>query len=608
MEKIKKGAAEQSQNNQIRNSENDRQEESALEIKQKGLFHSRLGFLCEDLTGHSGNVLEAYLILLSVLEILTYAFHGWFSIAASRVWIIGGFLCAFSILGYFIMAAASDIRERKWIPVISLLLLILFLFMVTGSLNLSEVNPDATQQAAAGLNSFYKSDLNYTGKAFLGYPNRQYIIAALPALLFGRSILTLHLGFALPFILGLLILYCAFRKWADQLRINTELAVLPILALFVFPYVTEYYANFEQAIYPISFTMIAVGFFLLVLCRPNIINITGLAWTGCMLGNSYTPSLATLGLVLLFTALAAFTLLIEPRMMPWRIKAPVLTAKMLLAAEANMIIFFAATVFSNRQDRITRLRSGMNLPKLAFHSILDFLTDKNAVFFGMFGIVVIIYLLAGLTLRLKIRDFIITLWLLAVLAASNLLTGYTAYQPAWLMQRALIVIPVVVTGITLTLFEMMKKYGFHIKRLLIIIAALAFAFIGMNNFQRISQSFLYFNHVQPMKYMLADLEKSVKENGMSSKSGFNLVLYTDNIFMENLNDYLGFLYPKAKVYTLEDDEFPDTIDTGLDTYVYGDRRLSLKVPVTKKSIMKAYDQRHRMAITWYKGSIINKIR
>ncbi len=42
---------------------------------------------------------------------------------------------------------------------------------------------------AAGLRSFEAPDWNYTGKAFLGYPNRQYLVAALPTLVLGRTVL-----------------------------------------------------------------------------------------------------------------------------------------------------------------------------------------------------------------------------------------------------------------------------------------------------------------------------------------------------------------------------------------------------------------------------------
>jgi hypothetical protein len=230
-----------------------------------------------------------YITMISVLELLAYRFHGIFSVVASRIWLIGGAFCLISILYYYIHSVLSDIKEKKFLSAGALLLLTLFLILIIGHVSFTEINPDAAQQAAAGMNSFQKSDLNYTGKAFLGYPNRQYIIAALPAFFFGRSIATLQTGFAIPFILGILLMYCGLREWAQNKKVNTGLAVLPVFALFVFPFVTEYYINFEQAIYPISYTMIAIGYFLILLCEPNMASLIGLAWTGCLFCNSYTP-------------------------------------------------------------------------------------------------------------------------------------------------------------------------------------------------------------------------------------------------------------------------------------------------------------------------------
>ena len=57
------------------------------------------------------------------------------------------------------------------------------------------------------------NDWNYTGTAFLGYPNRQYLIAALPAVFLGRSITALHLGFAYPFLIGLVMLFAEIKNW-----------------------------------------------------------------------------------------------------------------------------------------------------------------------------------------------------------------------------------------------------------------------------------------------------------------------------------------------------------------------------------------------------------
>jgi asparagine N-glycosylation enzyme membrane subunit Stt3 len=163
-------------------------------------------FSFSDIHRSGYQLLLIYIAALSVLELSSYQFRGIFSIISSRIWLLGGLFCLVAVLYYFIQSIISDIQDKEYLPVLGTFLLILFLILLIGNVNLTEINPDAAQQAASGMASFKQSDLNYTGKAFLGYPNRQYIITAIPAFFFGRSITTLQLGFALPFILGMILL------------------------------------------------------------------------------------------------------------------------------------------------------------------------------------------------------------------------------------------------------------------------------------------------------------------------------------------------------------------------------------------------------------------
>lgn len=558
-------------------------------------------YLFHNLTQGKAKALGIYFALTALLEVSAYLYHGVFSLIASRIWIIGGIACAAGVLSYFVKTVILDIREKKLTAVCLLGILLLFLISVIGNLELTEINPDAAQQASAGLASYQTGDFNYTGKAFLGYPNRQYVIAALPAFLFGRSIASLQLGFAFPFFMGLMIFYCGLRKWAGRLKVNTNLSVLPLYALFVFPFISEYFTSFEQAIYPVSFTMLVTGFFLLLLCEPDMVNITGFAWCGCMLSNSYTPALAVLGLLLVFAALAAFTLLFRPKRMQFSVNEAKITAILLFIADAECLIFFLATLIDKRQDRFSQVRTGTETFKLGMKSIFDFLTDKNASFLGMSGMVIILYLVAGLSLRLKLRDLLIAMWTLAVFAAADLMTGYCNYEPAWIMQRAMTVIPVLITGIMLTVYDMLGRKRLCPGPWTVVIIAISFSFTGLFNFRQINQSFLYFNYVQPMKYMFEDLETAVHDSGLNSMSEFNLILYTDNLLFKNPADYCQFLYPNAEVYTPDYGVIPEELDKDLDTFVYGDTELMPEIEAVEE--LEVTDERYELEFTWYKGRI-----
>ncbi len=558
--------------------------------------------LYSELTKGKIRTLGIYFVGTAFMELMAYLYQGIFSVIASRIWVLGGLACGASILSSFLCTVIYDIKERKLLSIGLLVILLLFLSSIIGNLYYTEISPDATQQVAAGLASYHIGDLSYTGKAFLGYPARQYVIAALPAFLFGRSLASLQWGFALPFFMGLLSFYCGLRKWAEKLNISTQVCVLPLYALFVFPFVSEYFTIFEQAIYPISFTMLVTGFFLLLLCKPNIVNFIGLAWSGCMLSNSYTPALATLGLLLVFTILTAITLLTRPKLMPFTVKTPQLTAKALFFLAVNSFIYFLATLIDKRQDRFTQIRTDVEIVKQSINNICDFLTDKNAAFLGMFGIVVIVYLLSGLSLRLKLRDCLIAMWTLAVFAITYLMRGYCSYDEAFIMQRAMVVLPVIVMGVTLTIYDMLRTRKRRINPWRVSIIAISFSLIGLFNFRQINQSFIYFNYIQPMKYMLEDLEATVRESKLDANSEFNFILYTDNPLIKNPEDYCTFLYPHCNVYTPDFGVIPEDLNRSLNTFVYGDSELQQTVETIDS--FEITDERYEMDFTWYKGRII----
>lgn len=575
--------------------------------KKKDIFRVRMsninGELFGELTTSKISRLLIYFGIITVLEVMAYLYKGIFSILAARCWLLTGFVCLITIAVYFVKTILQDVKERQIFSLAAVFLLLIILISFWGNINVSDINPDATQQAAAGLDSFGRKDMNYTGKAFLGYPNRQYILAAIPALLFGRSILTLHMGFGYPFILGLILLYCALGRWTRKHNLNSIISVLPLYAFLVFPYITEYYANFEQAFYPISFTMLGIGFFLLFIDTPNIMTGIGLAWIGGLLGNSYTPALASLGLLVVFLTITILGLSYRPEKLPFKVPSTSLTAKLLIMIDVNVMVFFLATIISKREDKITQLREDIDIIKISRQSIYEFLTDKNAVFLGMFGVIVMIYLIAGLTLQLKLRDFLLSLWILGVVIASNLMLGYISYEPAWILQRAMIIVPIIIIAVTLTVIDFLSKYKLRAKSGFVAVIAVAFLFIGINNFKQMNQSFLYFHYIQSMKYMWEDLEHTIEEQGMNAEDEFNLVLYTDNILIKNPADYCKFFYPRARVYTPDQGVYPSELDTSLITFLYGETGLPELVQVSNKEVKTFENKKYDMTLYWYKGIV-----
>lgn len=562
-------------------------------------------FLSNELDEKKYKVLILYFMILSITECLAYILGSVFSVIALRMWIITGIFFVFSVLCSFISALKQDIYEKKYFSIIFLSILLILLCSIMGNVSIADINPDAAQQAAAGLDSFKSPDFNYTGKAFLGYPARQYIISALPAVLFGRSITTLHMGFGIPFILGILMMYCGIRTWIKSRNLNTNLAVIPLYAILVFPYAAEYYANFEQAIYPISFSMLTIGFFLLLLHKTNIINTISIAWIGGLLGTSYTPSIAMLGLLVVFLLLCSYLWIKKPEFMPFPSKNPVLSAKAAWLIAGNICVFFALTFLLERQDRMNIFKDDQSIFSILIESIFNFLEDKKTVFLGVFHLITLIYFILSLTFQLKFYDFLLTLWIFGVVFFSNIMTGYAQYSYQWMQQRVMIIIPVLITAFTLLFSNLLKKYQIKIKDKIIVSFCFLFLFLGVYNFKQPNQSFVYFHHTQPIKYLLSDLENITKENKLDSMSEFNIVLYTNNTLIKNLKDYTCFFYPNAHIYVPETEQLPEEMNHNLISFVYREEDIRNLHQTVFENQLIFQNKKYNLIIVWYR-SILEK--
>lgn len=535
---------------------------------------------------HSLKLLITYFSVISALELLAYGVGGFFSVLATYIWLFTGIFW----VGYFLsnvgLTIVNDIKKKKFVLLGVFSFLILFLFIFIGNISFSDINPDATQQLAAGLKSFDFADLNYTGIAFLGYPNRQYVIAAIPALIFGRSIWTAHAGFGIMFLIGLTVLFINLRAWLKKNSLKEEYALLPCFAFLAFPFITEYYMNFEQAITPVALTMLGIGLFLKLTMEPDILSIMAVSYVGCLMADSYTPVLASMGLLLVFVCIYAFKLRRSPRdnQKQTEIEGPakkrfVPISYACFGCAANILAFFIATYISGRSDRLTEFRENTSLVKTALTTWKDFFTDANVRFLGLFAGAVILYMLLSVTLRLKIADLLVSLWVLGVVFFSDYMTGYTAYDKAWLMQRNMVVIPVLVVCIFIAIINFLKKHELTISQPIQVILIIFFFATGLFNFMQPHRSFKYFGFIQPMKYAIDYIDETLKENGLKNTDKFNLIIYTDNVLQSNIHDYAAFFYPNATTYSESGYLYNSSLDYSKPSiYLAEDTRLKTLEP------------------------------
>lgn len=565
------------------------------EQKQENGLRGIYALIKQFTNSQNSKIVLAYVAIISILEILAYVVGGFFTIAESRIWMACGVICFTSICCWFVKDMICNVKKKDYLSIIGVFFLIGLFGYFVGNINYSDINPDATQQMAAGISSFEQSDWNFAGSAFLGYPNRQYLIAALPAFIFGRSIFTLHLGFALPFFIGLIMMYLGLKEWCQKYEVSNKVALIAVYAILPFRFVAEYFMNFEQAVTPISLTMLALGLFLKFTNKPTAFCLNLIVWVGTFAVGSYTPVWAALGLLIVLMVIYAWEIYSKREEKYNNIKYPMEIVKSIGYAIIGMGIVTIIVITHTTPQKMEQTREEISILKYFFECIRDYFFDKDAVFFGGMGIIVLIYMIFSLTCQLKMHDFVISVWVLAVVVLANYMTGYTTYQKAWILQRTLIIIPVLIVAITMAVLPKLKNIQ---KQRWLMIPIIVFGVCGIYNFNQAHQSFTYFSFIQPMKYMLYTTEDILEEEGLDVEDEFNLVLYTDNQLQTNLECYTRFLYPNAHPYTGACSEVVGDMDTSLPTIIFSNETSLEDKHSGTVSEYTYYEHRYNAEITW----------
>lgn len=558
------------------------------------------------ISNKAAHILCLYFLAISFLEISAYKQQGIFSVIASRIWLFTGIFLITMFVCLSISIIIKDIKTRKFKCLFVYLLLFVFLYTMIGNLNYADINADAAQQTAAGITAMKSTDWNYTGTAFLGYPARQYIIAALPSLLLGRSIYAFHLGFAFPFLIGLTLIYFELRKWLENSGLKEEYALLPVYSIVAFRFIAEYYLNFEQAITPVALTMICSALLLKMIRQPDTITAIALSWCGCLCVDSYTPVLAYLGLlgclILIYSIYLLKTNYSEIKTNHIHAKIfPVF--KCFLGIEITFLFFFIATILGNRGDRITETRTDISISTFFLDTWKDFFTDKNAIFLGMFSGIILLYLLLAISFRLKFYDFIIACWTLMVVFLSQYMVGYTSYEKQWILQRNMIIIPVLVLAFSFATGRMLIQKQLIIENHTLIAGLLVLGLTSYWGFGQPHQSFTYFQYVQPMKYAISCTEDILKEKQCTVNAPFNLVLITDNALQSNIYDYASYFFPNAAALSSSTEEINPSIFQELDlnelTIVISENKETIENYCSDIKEQIYSDSRYHEEITWY---------
>ena len=512
-----------------------------------------------DLSTRRGLAVMACAIIVIGLETLAYLVHGPFEGTAARLWALGG--CGFVGVGVAAIAraVAGAIRDRCLTTLIMApAVCFVALWGITGVEHV-QLQHEATQEVAAGLGGAQESGWNYTGVGHLGYPNRQYLIAALPSLFLGRGLLALRLGFALPFLFGAFLFWAGARDAWSRLPGGGAAAALATLSVPAFPYAIDHLRWYEQTIFPLAATLAAAGWLLIAIRRPSVTALLGLAWIGALLGCSYTPALASsglLGVTLLWLAASSRRPTERRLAMGWM-------------SVAAITVGFAALSFITRLDLFkevdqTTVKAELAGPLREAFAIFLFEVPKlfipPALYLPIMAIVVL-----GLVGRLQLPGLAIAWWTLAVVATTAILRGYADPPPSFGMHRALVVIPplLLLTGWT-GLHCLRERAAPRTPRAILAVLTILVLVQVAWNLASLNREYRPTLH----EIVLADMIDQGRRLKIARDSRPTVVLLTDTSEFDNISDYLVYFYPGHRVVRLVE-EAAD-LDRRGSVFVYAD--------------------------------------
>ncbi|MBP9814008.1 hypothetical protein KBC80_02335 [Candidatus Woesebacteria bacterium] len=355
----------------------------------------------------------------------------------------------------------------------ALLTIGLFLFLcATNIQSIYSINGENTQEIACALTQLQQSsDWGYRQSCLFGYPTRQFIVPAIPSLLFGNSLAALNIGGAIYFILGLILFCRGIQVYVQDSRKGDALTLLIFGSLLHFHYINHFLFLFEQSIFPLSFALAGCGIWLMYLRTKLHTYLIPLTLLLFVIVFSYTPSL-----VLLPLSYGAILWQSRRNQTQWfkilGLVIVVLTAIMILSS-----FMFRSDIKLGHQYP-GGIPSALGEIGLAIKHLAMHIYPTPFTTWAMTPIYIILLLAPLLGLFGRVPQ-LIALWCFGVFCISIYAKGFSYYHIEFRMHRSMVMLPVLLT----LWIHLFNKYRSYIPLAFIIFAAFGITISGLQNYK-----------------------------------------------------------------------------------------------------------------------------
>lgn len=456
---------------------------------------------------------------------------------------IGTVLWVFSWLFVFLFAAKQFIGLIKLAWDKNLFMTLILVFILGGIVLVNTTNPknisgETTQEINCMLTHFESSaDWGFQKTCLFGYPARQFIIPALPSLIFGRSLFALNFGGALYFVIGLIIFASGLLNYLGKNKTNDIIVSIILSFIFHIYYFNHFMFFYEQSIYPFCFTLLIGGLFLFHLTKKSSEIVFLLALSLFYLVFSYTPGLA----VFFLAVLSLFFMLINKKtQFSHKIIIGVIIATSILSYLVTLkfrgdikLIQITQTAINVKQDLIT-----------TFNHLL-FQRNGNPLVSPILNFIFLSLIFLSLILFFGWSFFIGAVWAMSVIILSVISKGYAYYGVDFRLHRATVIFP----PLFIMVAFIFKKYINKLKKLntllfvfliLMIASGIKFQINSLKNKPK-SKHFYFINWL---------IEKKIIRKNSKEMINIYLTNNTSSNYI-SLNDELQYFINSAKSNVME---------------------------------------------------------